>query len=68
MAAGTVPVAAALAISILRDILAGRMGIDAVAFLSMAAALALGQTLAGVVVAIMYAGGNVLGGLCGRTG
>ena len=36
------------------------MGVDAVAFVSMAAALALGQTLAGVVVAIMYAGGNVL--------
>ena len=36
------------------------MGVDAVAFVSMAAALALGQTLAGVVVAIMYAGGSVL--------
>ena len=59
-AAGTLPVVTALAISIVRDIVAGRMGVDAVAFLSMAAALALGQTLAGVVVAIMYAGGNVL--------
>ena len=49
-----------LAISMICDILSGRMGVDAVAFLSMAAALALGQTLAGVVVAIMYAGGNVL--------
>jgi hypothetical protein len=37
------------------------MGVDAVAFVSMAAALALGQTLTGVVVAIMYAGGSVLG-------
>jgi cation transport ATPase len=36
------------------------MGVDAVAFISMAAALALGQTLAGVVVAIIYAGGTVL--------
>jgi heavy metal translocating P-type ATPase/RND family efflux transporter MFP subunit len=36
------------------------MGVDAVAFLSMVAALALGQSLAGVVVAIMYAGGNAL--------
>ncbi len=52
--------AVALAISIIRDILAGRMGVDAVAFLSMVAALALGENLAGVVVAIMYAGGNVL--------
>jgi cation transport ATPase len=59
-AAGTIPVVLALAISIVRDILAGRMGVDAIAFLSMAAALALGQTFAGVVVAIMYAGGNVL--------
>ena len=59
-AAGTIPVVAGLAISIARDFLAGRMGVDAVAFVSMAAALALGQTLAGVVVAIMYAGGSVL--------
>ncbi len=59
-AAGTLPVVVGLAISIARDVLAGRMGVDAVAFVSMAAALALGQTLAGVVVAIMYAGGGVL--------
>jgi heavy metal translocating P-type ATPase/RND family efflux transporter MFP subunit len=59
-AAGTIPVVTGLAISIARDVLAGRMGVDAVAFVSMAAALALGQTLAGVVVAIMYAGGTVL--------
>ena len=59
-AAGTIPVVAGLAISIARDLLAGKMGVDAVAFISMAAALALGQTLAGVVVAIMYAGGSVL--------
>jgi cation transport ATPase len=59
-AAGTIPVVAALAISIIRDVLAGRMGVDAVAFLSMSAALALGETLAGVVVSIMYAGGNIL--------
>jgi P-type E1-E2 ATPase len=36
------------------------MGVDAIAFLSMIAALVLGQTLAGIVVAIMYAGGTVL--------
>jgi heavy metal translocating P-type ATPase/RND family efflux transporter MFP subunit len=59
-AAGTIPVVAALGISIVRDLVSGRMGVDAVAFLSMAAALALGQALAGIVVAIMYAGGNVL--------
>jgi cation transport ATPase len=59
-AAGTIPVVIALAISIIRDVLAGRMGVDAVAFLSMATAVALGETLAGVIVAIMYSGGNLL--------
>jgi heavy metal translocating P-type ATPase len=56
----TMPVVIALAISITRDLLQGRMGVDAIAFLSMTAALALGQSLAGIVVAIMYAGGTVL--------
>jgi heavy metal translocating P-type ATPase len=36
------------------------LGVDAIAFVSMMAALLLGETLAGVVVAVMYAGGNVL--------
>jgi len=58
--AGTIPVAAALFYSMVRDLLAGRLGVDAVALVSMSAALALGETLAGVVVAVMYAGGNVL--------
>ena len=44
----------------IRDFLAGRVGVDSVAFVSMSAALVLGQNLAGVVVAIMYAGGNLL--------
>ncbi|WP_193173695.1 heavy metal translocating P-type ATPase [Nisaea nitritireducens] len=56
----TLPVVVSLAITMVRDLLAGRMGVDAVALLSMSAALALGETLAGVVVAVMYAGGNVL--------
>ena len=59
-ALGTAPVIVALAVAIVRDLLAGRMGVDAVAFVSMSAALALGEALAGVVVAVMYAGGNVL--------
>ena len=58
--ASTVPVVVALAVSIVRDLFRGRMGVDAIAFLSMIAALVLGQTLAGIVVAIMYAGGTVL--------
>ncbi len=59
-AAGTAPVVIGLLISMIRDFLAGRMGVDAIAFVSMSAALTLGENLAGVVVAVMYAGGNVL--------
>ena len=58
--AATLPVVIALAVSISRDLLRGRMGVDVIAFLAMTAALALGQSLAGIVVAIMYAGGTVL--------
>ena len=56
----TLPVLLALAISILREFWAGRVGVDAIALVSMTAALLLGQSLAAVVVAIMYAGGTVL--------
>ncbi|MFH1344943.1 MAG: heavy metal translocating P-type ATPase [Pseudomonadota bacterium] len=56
----TAPVVAGLAFSIVRDFLAGRFGVDAIALVSMSAALALGQPLAGAVVALMYSGGNVL--------
>src|SRR5271167_3209820 len=56
----TIPVIAGLAISIVRDLIAGRLGVDAIALISMSAALGLGQPLAGAVVALMYAGGNVL--------
>ena len=59
-AGGTVPVVIGLLISMIRDFLAGRLGVDAVAFVSMSGALALGQYLAGIVVAVMYAGGNIL--------
>jgi heavy metal translocating P-type ATPase len=56
----TAPVIAGLAVSIARDLLAGRFGVDAIALVSMSAAIALGQPLAGAVVALMYSGGNVL--------
>ncbi|WP_027551247.1 heavy metal translocating P-type ATPase [Bradyrhizobium sp. Cp5.3] len=59
-AMGTAPVIGGLAVSIVRDLLGGRLGVDAIALLSMSAALALGQPLAGAVVALMYSGGNVL--------
>lgn len=58
--AGAIPVVASLAISIIRDLRAGRMGVDAVALLAMAAALALHEALAAIVVAVMYAGGAAL--------
>jgi heavy metal translocating P-type ATPase len=58
--AATVPVVMALAASIVRDLMAGRMGVDAIALLAMSGALALGQSLAGIVVAIMYTGGTLL--------
>lgn len=59
-AVATLPVVAALAISILRDFWIGRFGVDAIALVSMSAALLLGQPLPAIVVAIMYAGGTVL--------
>ena len=59
-AVGTGAVVAGLLASMIRDFAAGRIGVDAVAFVSMSGALVLGQNLAGIVVAIMYAGGNML--------
>jgi cation transport ATPase len=58
--AGTLPVILALGFSIARDLKSGRMGVEAVALISMIAALALGAALAAAVVAVMYAGGGVL--------
>jgi heavy metal translocating P-type ATPase len=59
-AAAATPVVVSLAFSIIRDLSTGRMGVDAVALVAMVAALVLGETLAAIVVAIMYAGGSVL--------
>ncbi len=58
--AATVPVVAGIAVRSVRDLVAGRLGVDAIAFFSMSAALVLGEPLAGIVVAVMYAGGNLL--------
>lgn len=58
--AATLPVVVMLAVSILRDFWIGRFGVDAIALVSMSAALVLGEPLAAVVVAIMYSGGTVL--------
>jgi heavy metal translocating P-type ATPase len=59
-AGGTLPVMLALLISIIRNFFAGRVGVDSIALISMTGALVLGQYLAGIVIAIMYAGGNLL--------
>jgi heavy metal translocating P-type ATPase len=59
-AGGTIPVVVGLVASMVRDFLAGRVGVDAVALVSMSGALVLGQNLAGIVIAVMYAGGNIL--------
>jgi len=46
--------------SVLRSLLRGDVGVDAIALVSMAGALALREYLAGAVVALMLAGGNAL--------
>ncbi|MBL8582363.1 MAG: heavy metal translocating P-type ATPase, partial [Rhizobiaceae bacterium] len=43
--AATLPVIVVLLLSIVRDLLAGRVGVDAIALISMVAALMLGQPL-----------------------
>jgi heavy metal translocating P-type ATPase len=59
-AAATLPVIAALGIQIVTSLRQKEVGLDIVAFLSMSGALILDETLAGVVVALMYAGGEYL--------
>lgn len=59
-AIATVPVLLALFVEIVRSLRRGDVGLDVVAALSMTAALAFGETLAGNVVALMYSGGQML--------
>ena len=59
-AGGVVPVLIALAIQIVISLRQGEVGLDVVALLSMGGALVLGEPLAGNVVALMYAGGELL--------
>jgi heavy metal translocating P-type ATPase len=56
----TAPVLAALLWQIVSSLRRGDLGLDIVAALSMSAALIFGETLAGNVVALMYAGGQLL--------
>lgn len=59
-AAFTVPVLLALLYEIVASLRRGEVGLDIVAALSMTAALAVGENLAAVVVALMYSSGQYL--------
>jgi heavy metal translocating P-type ATPase len=59
-AAFTIPVLAVLVHDIVASLRRGEVGLDIVAVLSMAAALIVGEELAAIVVALMYAGGQSL--------
>jgi cation transport ATPase len=56
----TIPVLTALVLEIVTSLRRGEVGLDIVAALSMTAAIAFGEELAAVVVALMYAGGHNL--------
>ena len=58
--AGVVPALLLLLMEIGRQLWRREPGVDIIAGLAMAGALALGETLAGVVIALMFTGGNVL--------
>ena len=49
-----------LCVSVARTLLRGDVGVDAIALIAMGGALALGEYLAGAVIALMLAGGNAL--------
>lgn len=59
-AASTIPVLAVLVVEIVAALRMGKVGLDIVAALSMSAALIFGEELAAAVVALMYAGGQLL--------
>ena len=59
-AAAVVPVLGALLVQVVQSLRQRDVGLDIVALLSMSGALLLGETLAGNVVALMYAGGQLL--------
>jgi heavy metal translocating P-type ATPase len=65
-AATTVIALLPLTWSIVRDLRHGEFGVDLIALLAMAGSLALGQELAGAVIAVMLSGGDTLEGFAGR--
>ena len=52
--------------SVLRTLMRGDVGVDAIALVAMVGALALGEYLAGAVIALMLSGGNALEAAAGR--
>src|SRR5690349_421482 len=65
-AAGILPTLAVLVVRTARALFRGETGVDVLAALSMGGALLLGERLAGVIIALMYAGGTVLEEFAGR--
>jgi heavy metal translocating P-type ATPase len=55
-----------LGVSVLRSVLHGDVGVDAIALVAMSVSLALSEELAGAVIAVMLAGGNALEAVAGR--
>jgi heavy metal translocating P-type ATPase len=60
--AAAVPVAVQVTVGLVRTIVGGRLGIDAVALAAIVAALLLGETATAAVIALMVAGGEALEG------
>ena len=54
-----------LALGVLRDLRRGKMGVDLIALLAMTGSLALGEHLAGAVIALMLSGGQALEAFAG---
>jgi heavy metal translocating P-type ATPase len=59
-------VLAPLTVSVARSLRGGDVGVDAIALLAMAGALALDELLAGAVIALMLSGGNALEAVAAR--
>ncbi|MBO0746336.1 MAG: heavy metal translocating P-type ATPase, partial [Candidatus Dormibacteraeota bacterium] len=59
-AAGTILVLIVVAYRIVRELLRRQVGVDLIALLAMAGSLVLGQELAGIVISLMLAGGQLL--------
>lgn len=62
----TLLVLASLVLEVVTSLLKGDVGLDLVALLSMGGAIALSQPLAGVVIALMYSGGQALESFAAR--